>query len=268
MHMQKSWFLFVVILAAVLLVAIGAQPVDGATSLIGGKLEFVVHFPVNWDWEEMHGQNFWTVVQWQDSTAGTWYAVEGWQGTFDSIEVSALGNGTYRGVKTWWVAPGELESRSFRWQVYAAEQDCCGATAPLATTDPFNLPANEGKTTVKVFLEINGISSSEVSYHHIPGFGKRQDDKSGSPLPTPVTCREICVAAGYTSGTCIDMTCDTIPFPLCGFFRSGYCAYNCTQLYQDVCKGAFPYCLCYNEDPCDCGSGTENSDICTEFGCK
>jgi len=75
--------------------------------------------------------NLWTVVE-QQTEDGAWQAVEGWQGTFDTVVADV-------GYKTWDVPPGLFGQGPFRWRV-DAEQN--GST--LATSDPFTLPERAG----------------------------------------------------------------------------------------------------------------------------
>ena len=69
----------------------------------------------------------WTVVQWQDGLGG-WHDVEGWQGTLDDAD-----------SKLWWVAPEDLGSGPFRWQVLTAPE---GEVVGLS--EAFMLPDEEG----------------------------------------------------------------------------------------------------------------------------
>jgi hypothetical protein len=74
----------------------------------------------------------WTVLQWQSAT-GTWYDVEGWQGTFDPD-----------GQVIWWVGPEHLGENNFRWQVYRDQ----GRSDLLATSDTFDLPQHSGQRVI------------------------------------------------------------------------------------------------------------------------
>ena len=72
----------------------------------------------------------WTEVQWQD-TAGDWHPVEGWRGYLDD------------GKKVWWVAQVDFGTGPFRWVIAQAE-----GSEPLAVSEPFSLPQDEGETTI------------------------------------------------------------------------------------------------------------------------
>jgi hypothetical protein len=55
----------------------------------GCFIKLHVQFPPAWPWAQVHWQELWTSVQWQDA-GGEWHAVEGWQGTLDGVR---LGDG-------------------------------------------------------------------------------------------------------------------------------------------------------------------------------
>ena len=105
----------------------------------GAQIELRTRFPTVWPWDEIHWQELWTVVQWQDN-AGQWHDVIGWRGTPDSISVDAQGN--LVGHKTWWVAEEDLGRGTFRWLVYREKGGVL-----LATGDKFTLPAQNGLVT-------------------------------------------------------------------------------------------------------------------------
>ena len=73
----------------------------------------------------------WTVVEWQ-GTFGSWYVVEGWQGTLEND-----------GTKTWWVDRKNLGKGLFRWRVYQAP-----GGRLLTTSASFNLPTLLGQSVV------------------------------------------------------------------------------------------------------------------------
>lgn len=81
--------------------------------------------------------NLWTVVEYQTAD-GAWQAVEGWQGTFDTVAAGA-------GYKTWDVPSSLFGQGPFRWQV---ETERNGLT--LATSQPFTLPDRAGVRFVVV----------------------------------------------------------------------------------------------------------------------
>jgi hypothetical protein len=111
----------------------------------GGAIVLCARFPEAWPWDEVHWQDLWTVVQWQDPHTGIWHDVGGWQGTPDGVEVE---DGTVIGQKTWWVAEEDFGSGPFRWVVYRGQ----GGTR-LATSEPFDLPGfNREVVQVEVSL--------------------------------------------------------------------------------------------------------------------
>ncbi len=71
----------------------------------------------------------WTVVEWQNSL-GSWYTVEGWQGT---VELD--------GTQTWWLDASNFGTGPFRWRVFAQKDGTL-----LATSDSFYLPENANST--------------------------------------------------------------------------------------------------------------------------
>lgn len=85
--------------------------------------------------ETMPTAGLWTAIQWQDANDG-WHTVEGWQGAFDPL-----------GVVIWWVAPRDLGTGPFRWQLFTAEDGDL-----LANSDPFTLPAS---TAQMVLVEVS-----------------------------------------------------------------------------------------------------------------
>ena len=85
----------------------------------------------------MHWQTPWATVEWQDAQ-GDWHLVEGWQGQFDTVEVTEA----VVGVKSWWLAPELYGAGPFRWVVYAER----GGDV-LARSVPFTLPGAGGQTT-------------------------------------------------------------------------------------------------------------------------
>ncbi len=74
---------------------------------------------------------YWTQVQWQNPTTEEWFDVDGWRGHVDQS-----------GNVTWWVAPSDLGSGPFRWQVFTNEGDA----SPVMTSDNFNLPTARSLT--------------------------------------------------------------------------------------------------------------------------
>lgn len=222
-------------------------------SLVGGKVQLVVHFPSDWDWKEMHGRDFWTVVEWQDPE-GHRHEVEGWRGKFDSIEID--GSGVYAGKKEYWVGAKDLGDSDFRWQVYAAED----VAEPLITTEVFALPDNAYRTLVEVKLMPDGDASTVVSYQLIPGF--RKDKKQPAVTPEPITagrCEdnndcgdwEVCV-----EGSCKLCGCCSGISLECG--ASG-CNSDSVPVYQSAtpteCCGIY----------CDCGISCQYMSFCDEI---
>jgi len=94
-------------------------------------------FPASWPGTEVHWQTPWATVEWQDAQ-GDWHLVEGWQGQFDTVEVTEA----VVGVKSWWLAPELYGAGPFRWVVYAER----GGDV-LARSVPFTLPGAGGQTT-------------------------------------------------------------------------------------------------------------------------
>ena len=103
----------------------------------GGFIELQVQFPQTWPWADVHWQELWVVVQWQDDR-GLWHDVEGWQGTLEDV---TLEEGVVFGYKRWWVANTELAKGPFRWQAYREREG-----ASLGVSEPFHLPDATGKT--------------------------------------------------------------------------------------------------------------------------
>jgi len=119
------------------------QPATQAST--GGFIELRVQFPSTWLWDEVHWQNLWTIVQWQDQ-AGRWHEVSGWQGQLNDVTVGT--DGDVVGTAVWWVAKPDLGTGPFRWRVYQGRE-----RRLLATSDPFDLPGTAGETiTVRVSL--------------------------------------------------------------------------------------------------------------------
>ncbi|MEJ5311577.1 MAG: hypothetical protein WHX52_17595 [Anaerolineae bacterium] len=81
--------------------------------------------------------NLWTVIERQTEN-GVWQAVEGWQGTFDTVAADV-------GYKTWGVPSSLFGQGPFRWRVATARD---GST--LATSQPFTLPERAGVRFVVV----------------------------------------------------------------------------------------------------------------------
>ena len=103
----------------------------------GASIRLEATFPATWPWSEVHWQTPWTAVEWQDAQ-GDWHLVEGWQGQFDTVEVTE----SVVGVKPWWLAPDLYGAGPFRWVVYAER----GGDI-LARSAPFTLPGAGGQTT-------------------------------------------------------------------------------------------------------------------------
>ena len=104
----------------------------------GGCIELRVQFSTAWPWARVHWRDLWVVVQWQDGQ-DEWHAVEGWQGALD--EIVAGEQGEVVGRKRWWVDRDDLGKGPFRWAVYEGQ-----GRSPLAVSEPFHLPASDGKT--------------------------------------------------------------------------------------------------------------------------
>ena len=108
----------------------------------GCYIRLRVQFPPAWPWAQVHWQELWTAVQWQDA-GGRWHVVEGWQGGLDGVR---LGDGDPpTGEKTWWVAADDMDAGPFRWVVYRAR-----GGRLLATSETFYLPRSIGATTTVV----------------------------------------------------------------------------------------------------------------------
>lgn len=112
----------------------------------GGLIELHTQFPGTWPWSEIHWQELWTVVQWQDAK-GVWRNVEGWQGTLDGVRTDE--DGRVVGYKTWWAANKDLGRGPFRWVVYKSR----GNYRPMVISESFNLPDAANKT-VKVEVSL------------------------------------------------------------------------------------------------------------------
>jgi hypothetical protein len=112
---------------------VGNMPYDGA------RLQVHALFSQSWPWDELHWQNVWTVVEWQDDK-DDWFVVAGWQGGLDAI---AQGEAGWIGTKEWWVGKEDLGTGPFRWKIYEY------AGGPLlVTSEPFPLPEEAGKTLI------------------------------------------------------------------------------------------------------------------------
>ena len=132
-RLSRIGFTFVLI-AAYVMTAVALPPsvaLAGSASA-GAPLVLRVLFPSTWPWDDIHWQDLWTVVQWQDR-GGNWHDVEGWQGTPDGI----VGG---EGRKTWWLSRHLCGQGPFRWVIYAAR-----GGEPLATSEPFHLPTAPGQ---------------------------------------------------------------------------------------------------------------------------
>ncbi|MDY7080385.1 MAG: hypothetical protein SXV54_26190 [Chloroflexota bacterium] len=111
----------------------------------GGLIELQAQFPQTWPWDEVHGQELWTIVQWRDDK-GYWRDVEGWQGTLDAIATGE--DGDVVGYKTWWVAKTDSNRGPFRWVVYKSRDG-----AALVRSESFYLPDATSKTVIEVALK-------------------------------------------------------------------------------------------------------------------
>ena len=118
-----------------------STPIPRPTSppVTGSFIELHVQFSQAWPWGEVHWQELWTIVQWQDGK-GAWRNVEGWHGTLDSVVVEEESG--VIGYKTWWVAEDDLGTGPFRWQVYRSP-----VGRLLAASEPFDLPRCARETT-------------------------------------------------------------------------------------------------------------------------
>ncbi len=76
--------------------------------------------------------DLWTVIEWQDTTSGDWYVVEGWQGSLDTST-----------TQSWWVGEDMFGDGPFRWRLY---ENINGRL--LATSESFDLPAHAGLMVV------------------------------------------------------------------------------------------------------------------------
>lgn len=83
---------------------------------------------------DVHWQDLWTVVQWQDA-AGDWHDVEGWRGPLDEV---AKGEGR----KVWGLSADLFGAGPFRWVVYESQQG-----EVLAISESFDLPDSTGKAS-------------------------------------------------------------------------------------------------------------------------
>ena len=98
-----------------------------STPVIGGAIHLRVNGPT---------AGLWTVVQWQDGLGG-WHDVTGWRGEF-----------VPQGYVHWWVAPPDLATGPFRWQIFTAEDGDMAAVSA-----PFYLPETNGQTLV-IYAEL------------------------------------------------------------------------------------------------------------------
>lgn len=105
----------------------------------GARLQVHALFSQSWPWDELHWQNVWTVIEWQDDK-GDWFVVTGWQGNLDAI---AQGEAGWIGTKEWWVGHENLGTGPFRWKIY----EYSGGPL-LVTSEPFDLPEEAGKTLI------------------------------------------------------------------------------------------------------------------------
>ncbi len=108
--------------------------INQAAVPVGSRLQLKAHFNESWPWDEMHWQDVWTMVQWQDDK-GEWFDVTGWQGNLDNI---AQDEG-WVAVKEWWAGEEVLGTGPYRWQAYSHP----GGDL-LATSDPFYLAGTSG----------------------------------------------------------------------------------------------------------------------------
>ncbi len=105
----------------------------------GALIELWAEFPSDWPWHEIHWQDLWTVVQWQNDE-GEWRNVIEWQGTLDHVTIDE--DGLVVGYKRWWVDQADLGKSIFRWRVYHGR-----AGQVLVTSDLFRLPST--KVTIR-----------------------------------------------------------------------------------------------------------------------
>jgi hypothetical protein len=91
-----------------------------------------VRYGQNWPWNDVHWQELWTYIQWQDPW-GDWHDVEGWQGEPDHVEIKD--DGTVMSYKTWWVNEADMGKGPFRWLVTHGE-----GGALLVISEEFYLP--------------------------------------------------------------------------------------------------------------------------------
>lgn len=75
-----------------------------------------------------------TMVQWQHPD-GTWYTVEGWQGTLNDANLIA-----------WWVAPNDLKTGPYRWVGMSNGE-------VVVTSDEFMTPSAGQKKVISVSFE-------------------------------------------------------------------------------------------------------------------
>ncbi len=100
----------------------------------GGSIELHVQFPEAWPWSQVHWQELWTVVEWQDDK-GVWRVIEGWQGTLDDVLIDE--SGLVWGKKMWWVGVDDLGKGPFRWAIYRSK-----GGRLLGRSDVFYLPGS------------------------------------------------------------------------------------------------------------------------------
>ncbi len=109
------------------------------TASAGGRIALYAQFSQTWPWANIHWQDLWTIVQWQD-VRGEWHDVAGWQGGLNSVEIGE--NGEVVGQQVWWVAQADLGKGPFRWLVYQGKE-----SAQLVESDSFYLPHHARETT-------------------------------------------------------------------------------------------------------------------------
>ena len=119
---------------------------SGSVTSAGGRVHLRVLFSRDWPWDTMHWQEgLWHVIEWNDH-AGTWYAVDGWQGTLETIQQE---DDRWVGQKELWVAQDNFGAGPFRWLIYKGE-----GGALMATSPEFYLPSESGNT-ISVELELS-----------------------------------------------------------------------------------------------------------------
>lgn len=128
------------------------QPVT-EDKLDGVLIELRAEFPSEWPWYEIHWQDLWTVVQWQNNADSTnpgreWRNVIEWQGTLDYITIDEVDcsnpfcterDDLVVGYKRWWVSRTDMGKGPFRWRVHGSP-----AGQVLVTSDLFHLTSTKG----------------------------------------------------------------------------------------------------------------------------